>query len=122
MQKTDMFYGAPPYIFEKARMLRKTMTGTEQMLWQCLKKKQLKGYKFRRQHPISRFIADFYCHSVRLVVELDGGFHNLKGQKYQDLKRSEDLTRLGITVIRFTNKQVEKDIDAVLRSIRDHLP
>lgn len=68
-----MFYGAPPYIFEKARKLRETMTPAEQILWKYLKKRQLKGCKFRRQHPLSEFIADFYCHSLKLVIEVDGG-------------------------------------------------
>ena len=122
MQRPKMFYGAPPYIFEKARELRKTMTSTERILWQRLKKKQLRGYKFRRQHPIATYVVDFYCHSVKLVVELDGGFHNLKEQKHQDQKRSDDLNGFGITVIRFTNDQVIQDIEGELKSIGACLP
>lgn len=74
MNKPAMFYGAPPHIFEKARELRKRTTPAEQKLWEHLKKKQLKGYRFRRQHPIFNFIADFYCHSAKLVIEVMAAF------------------------------------------------
>lgn len=62
MQRLPMFYGAEPHIFKKARELSKSMTPSKKLLWEQLKKRKLKGYRFRRQHPISKFIADFYYH------------------------------------------------------------
>lgn len=73
-----LFYGASPEIFRRAEILRNNMTGAEQMLWDKINYKQLKGYRFRRQHPINRFIADFYCHKAKLVIELDGNIHDKK--------------------------------------------
>lgn len=117
MQKPTMFFGAPPHVFEKARELRKTMTPAEKMLWNYLQKRKLMGYRFRRQHPLSEFIADFYCHTAKLVIEVDGGIHKLYRQKEYDIKRSEELNRFGITVIRFTNEEIENDINTVLKRI-----
>ena len=64
----SMFYNAPATIFENARLLRRNMTEAEKLLWKRLRKKQL-GVRFKAQHPIERFIADFYCHSARLVID-----------------------------------------------------
>jgi very-short-patch-repair endonuclease len=77
----SMFYNAKPHIFEKAKILRKNMTETEQKLWEELNGKKMLGLRFRPQHPIDIFIADFYCHLIKLVVEIDGGFHKLKEKK-----------------------------------------
>ena len=73
-----MFYGAKPIIFERARELRKNQTVPEKKLWTILCKKQIMGMRFRRQHPINIFIADFYCHTLKLVVEIDGSDHRRK--------------------------------------------
>ena len=117
MQKPPMFYGAPPHIFKKARELRSSMTTSETVLWERLKKRQLNGYKFRRQHPIAEFIADFYCHSAKLVIEVDGGIHETKERKEYDIQRTGELNKLGVTVIRFTNEEVANSIDRVLAKI-----
>jgi very-short-patch-repair endonuclease len=74
--KKSMYYGAKPETFEAARILRENMTLFEKLLWERLKLKQICGVRFRRQHPIDFFIADFYCHEARLVVEIDGEMHN----------------------------------------------
>ncbi len=66
---------------ELCRQFRKHPTTTEEMLWQCLRNRRLQGLKFRRQHPIGRYIADFYCHEHKLVAEADGGIHMKKDQK-----------------------------------------
>lgn len=116
-----MFYGAPPHIFEKARELRKRMTPAEQKLWERLKKKQINGNRFRRQHPISNFIADFYCHSAKLIIEVDGGIHSIEEQKEYDVQRSEKLNRLGVAVIRFTNKEIEEQLETVIADIAARL-
>ncbi|HEX6982251.1 MAG TPA: endonuclease domain-containing protein [Balneolaceae bacterium] len=120
MERLPMFYGAPPHIFEKARELRKTMTEAENVLWERLKKKQL-GYRFRRQHPLSEFIADFYCHAAKLVIEVEGCIHELEKQKDYDLERTKELESFGITVLRFTNEQVENEIEDVLNNIKLYL-
>ena len=112
-----MFYGAPPHIFKKARELRKNMTEAEKQLWERLKKRQLRGFKFRRQHPLAVFIVDFYCHSAHLVVEVDGGFHEKKEYKEYDAMRTEELDTFGLTTIRFTNEEVEHHINEVLKQI-----
>lgn len=116
-----MFYGAPPQIFERAKELRNNMTSAEQLLWERLNKNQLKGYRFRRQHPISNFIADFYCHSAKLVVEVDGSIHEEKDRKKYDEVRTEELNKFGVTVIRFSNKEVEKQIEKVIADISNRL-
>ncbi len=71
----EMFYGAGPEIFAKAKILRQKMTTAEKLLWQRLKENQL-GYRFKPQHPIDIFIADFYCHALKLVIEVDGQIHD----------------------------------------------
>ena len=120
-----MFYGAPPYLFEYARELRNNPTCAENLLWKKLRNNQLE-VKFRRQHPISDYIVDFYCHKLKLVVEIDGGYHLTRDQKKYDKYRAEDLSELGITIIRFTNDQVENDIKKVLNElefqIANHTP
>jgi very-short-patch-repair endonuclease len=70
-----MYFGAKPSIFRAAYILRKTMTVPESLLWEKLKSKQINGLRFRRQHPIDIFIADFYCDKAKLVVEIDGEIH-----------------------------------------------
>lgn len=114
----DMFYGAKTVIFHNAGKLRKNMTEAEKMLWNRLNKSQL-GVRFKAQHPIDIFIADFYCHRHKLVIELDGGIHE-KQQEYDEW-RTDELKYLGIKVIRFTNNEVFKDIDGVVEKIKSAL-
>jgi len=113
-----MFYGAKPKTFENAKSLRSSMTEAEKELWKHLKGKQLNGLRFRRQHPINMFIADFYCHKAKLVVEIDGGMHLRKENKEWDEGRTAEMERFGITVIRFTNQQVMKSIEFVISEIK----
>jgi len=114
-----MYYGAKPVTFEAARILRENMTQYEKLLWDRLKQKQVCGLRFRRQHPIDFFIADFYCHEVRLVVEIDGEIHN--DQKEYDDGRSAEMERYLIKVIRFTNSEVEKQLDDVVKRIENEV-
>ncbi|MGC1241070.1 MAG: endonuclease domain-containing protein [Chryseosolibacter sp.] len=79
------------------------------------------GYKFRRQHPIADFIADFYCHECKLIVELDGEYHDDIGQKQYDEGRTYELNELKVKVIRFTNREVFDHIAFVLDEISAHL-
>ncbi|MGO2358381.1 MAG: endonuclease domain-containing protein [Mesonia sp.] len=116
----SMFKGAPPGSFKKARILRQNMTKAEKFLWRYLKNGKLSAYKFRRQHPIHLFIVDFYCHSLKLVIEVDGAYHNYEEQKLKDKERSELLKFQDLKVIRFTNQQVLNSIDFVLEEIRTY--
>lgn len=117
----NLHYGASKNIIDKANELRKNMTSTEMLLWQKLNKHQLKGFKFRRQHPINIFIADFYCHQLKLVIEIDGGYHNTKEQVEYDNNRTAELERFGITVIRFTNEEIQSDINSVTCKIEEYI-
>jgi very-short-patch-repair endonuclease len=113
----EMYYGATSETIGKAKALRKNMTKAEELLWERLNKKQILGLRFRRQHPINIFIADFYCHAARIVVELDGEIHEIPENKEYDIAREEELKKFGIEVIRFKNYEVLNNIDFVISSI-----
>ena len=113
-----VFYGASPLIFKRASELRKRMTETEKTLWSALRRKKRKGYKFRRQHPMSIYIADFYCHQLKLVIEIDGGYHLKKEIKEKDEKRTKNLLNLGVVVLCFTNNQITHSLSQVLNEIK----
>ena len=115
--KVSMFYNAKPLIFARAKQLRKQMTSSELKIWELLKGSKMLGLRFRAQHPIDIFIADFYCHSLKLVLEIDGGIHKSKDQSEYDVGRTGELNNLGIQVVRFTNEEIEKDIDQVRKRI-----
>ena len=115
--QVSMFYNAKPHVFEKAKALRSSMTISEQYLWEQLKGKKILGLRFRPQHPIDIFIADFYCHSLKLVIEIDGGIHKNNDQKKYDIGREAELSDLGIEVIRFTNEEVINHIKEVVDEI-----
>ncbi|RIJ48238.1 endonuclease domain-containing protein [Maribellus luteus] len=116
--KVSMFYGAKAHIFEKAKFLRKNMTKAEMLLWERLKGKKVLGLRFRPQHPIDIFVADFYCHPVKLVIEVDGGIHKSKEQNEYDIGRTGELNYWGIEVIRFTNEEIEENIYKVIEIIK----
>jgi very-short-patch-repair endonuclease len=120
--KIQMFYGATPENFTRARELRKNETVAEKKLWTELKKKKIRGFRFRRQHPIKHFIVDFYCHKANLVIEVDGSIHNLEYYREYDILKERELKQLGIKVLRFTNKQILFEIDHVLKEIMGNLP
>ena len=114
----SMYYNATISIRDKAQTLKANETKAEKVLWQYLKAKQIDGFKFRRQHAIEIFIADFYCHSLKLVIELDGEIHNTKENKEHDKSRTYELEKYGITVIRFTNNEIFTNIEAVIKQIK----
>ena len=116
-----IYLGASPVLIKLAKELRKKMTPVERLLWKRLKKKQLAEFKFRRQHPILNYIVDFYCYSKKLVIEVDGGYHNQLHQQEQDAERSQGLATHGIKIIRFTNEEVENNIDTVIKQIEEYL-
>jgi very-short-patch-repair endonuclease len=80
-------------------------------------KEQFPKYKFRRQHPISIYIADFYCNKIKLVIEIDGSIHDSEEAKLNDKRRQQDLEDLNLMVIRFTNDQVKNEIESVIEMI-----
>ena len=119
--KDNFYFGATEEIIKRARMLRKTMTKAEVKLWKYLCKKQLNDIRFRRQHPISRFIVDFYCHSLKLVIEIDGEVHQQEIQQERDENRTYELQELGLTVVRFDNQMVLNNISKVLKEIEKYI-
>jgi very-short-patch-repair endonuclease len=114
----NLHRGASSNLFGLAKQNRQSMTAAEEILWHRLRSNKL-GCKFRRQHPISKFIADFYCASHKLVIEIDGEYH--AQQKQADLERDDYLNSLNIKVIRFTNEQVIENLDIVLKEIQQTL-
>ena len=117
LHNTGMWKGASKETFRKARILRENMTEPEKMLWERLSKNQIEGLKFRRQHPILFYIADFYCHALHLIIEIDGGYHDTIEQKVKDDERTEHLKSNGITLIRFSNEEVLNNMDGVIEEI-----
>ena len=101
----------------RARALRKAQTDAEALLWRSLRRRNLMGVKFRRQHPVEGFIADFYCGEARLIVELDGGGHAEGEQVRRDDQRTRVLERAGIRVLRFWNTDVLQNLDGVMQVI-----
>lgn len=113
----EFYYGASAETKAKAKELRGRITSSEKLLWNKLRNRQIKGLKFRRQHPVDIFILDFYCHEIKLAIEVDGGIHLSSQQKEWDDNRSYELKELGINVIRFANEQVMNDVDLVVEDI-----
>ena len=99
-----------------ARHLRKNLTDAEQHLWRHLRLRQIDGHKFRRQHPLGHYIADFVCVECKLIVEVDGGQH--AGQLAQDATRTAWLEAHGYRVLRFWNNEVLGNIAGVLERVR----
>ena len=112
-----MFYGAGSDIFENAKFLRNNQTQAEKRLWNLINKNKL-GVKFRRQHPVSIYIVDFYCHKLKLVIEVDGGYHLDKEQKNQDDIRTMELEQLGLKVIRFTNEEIFENSNGIIDRLK----
>jgi very-short-patch-repair endonuclease len=104
------------HLKELARELRKNSTLSEVLLWDCLKRKQMMGYDFHRQKPLDRYIVDFFCNELMLAIEIDGDSHDNKEE--EDEYRQKRLEALGIQFLRFSDKQVENNLDGVLRDIK----
>ena len=117
-QSDNMWKGASPQNFSNAKKLRENQTEAEENLWLAVKDNQVEGYKFRRQHPLSIYIADFYCHALKLVIEIDGGYHLDEEQQLLDKKRTADLEFQGLNVIRFTNEEIIFKLPEVIDKIK----
>lgn len=119
MKKT-MFFGAGNFIFERAKELRKNLTSAELVLWSYLKQSPL-GCKFRRQHPLGIYIVDFYCHKLKLVIEVDGWIHSEVEVAKADSKREEIIRAEGLDVLRFRNEEIEKNLELVITEIENYI-
>lgn len=120
---------APRAIIEFARELRQEQTPAEELLWQRVRGRKLGGLKINRQFPIvvpqymhasNYFVADFYCHQKKLVIELDGKIHLTKYNSQHDENRTAELKKLGLRVLRISNEEVLNDMDNVLKKILEY--
>ena len=112
----NLHKGANGKLFEFAKQLRRQATDAEVALWKEIRNGN--GLKFRRQHPLNNFIADFYCHEKNLVIELDGSIHHIELIAAKDVERTIQLRELGIIVIRFENCEVMENMKSVLERIK----
>ncbi len=115
-KKDGVFNQANYLLFELAKDLRRNITDTETILWGYLKA-GVQNFKFRRQHPIGIYIVDFYCHKLKLIIEIDGSIHNVASVKENDIRRENDLINWGYKIVRFSNNRVMKGLDIVLAEI-----
>lgn len=106
-----------PKLKDNSRALRTNMTDAEQALWHRVRRKQIRGVQFYRQKPLLSFIVDFYCPAAKLVIELDGSQHFETEHQAKDQERDEALAGFGLHVLRFDNRQVLLETDAVLNVI-----
>lgn len=102
-----------------ARELRKEQTSEEAIVWEQLRNRKFMDLKFRRQHVIEGFVVDFYCHQLRIAIEIDGAVHNK--QKDYDALRQMLIESKDIRFIRVTNDEVHRDINILLKRIKENL-
>ena len=121
--KANYCYSDPalyPILKEHAKRMRNQPTEAERTLWMFLQQSKL-GEPFRRQYILATNIADFVCLPARLVVEVDGGYHDAIRQQYHDKLRTDEIERLGFRLIRFTNEEVMTNINNVLETIKNNI-
>lgn len=106
-------------LLSKARVLRSNMTRAEIILWSRLRSKKVNGYKFRRQQPLFEYVVDFYCHELKLIIEVDGEIHSEKTR--YDSKRDNILKINGYHILRFTNFEVETAVDSTINKIISYI-
>ncbi|MFE3869585.1 endonuclease domain-containing protein [Flavobacterium sp. LS2P90] len=110
-----------PKLKEFARQLRNNSTETEIFLWLKLKGKQMYGYDFHRQKPIDNFILDFFCYELMLGIEVDGYSHEFLEVYSKDCIKEKRMNEFGITILRFSDEQVLKDMENVIRAIESYI-
>jgi very-short-patch-repair endonuclease len=108
-------------ISNNARKLRASPTNAERILWRALRDRRFADHKFRRQHPINRYIADFVCIQKKLIIEIDGATHSTARAEARDAERTRILESLGLHVVRVTNLDVYKNLEGVIEMIADNL-
>lgn len=106
---------------EFSRKLRNNSTLGEILLWQKLRAGKMMNYTFSRQKPLSRYVVDFYCKPLNLVIEVDGSYHDEDEQKVKDEKRQQLLEEMGLNLLRFSEQQVRRDMDFVLKAIKNYI-
>jgi very-short-patch-repair endonuclease len=104
---------------ERARSLRRDMTDAEKSVWRIWRSYQIDGHRFRRQVPLGRYIADFVCHDARLIIEIDGGQHQVSAP--QEAERTRFLQDQGYRVLRFWNNEVQSNLEGVRATIAENL-
>ncbi len=117
----NLFKGANAKQFEFSKELRQRHTKPEEIIWELLRNRKLNGLKFRRQHPILNYIADFYCHEIKLVIEIDGKIHNSQENKDYDNERNKELKEEGVTTLRFSNEEVLNELPNVLKKLKNFI-
>ena len=103
------------------KTLRKRATGAEKILWQFLKRRQIEGCKFRRQHGIGRYVVDFYCPELSLVIEVDGASHDSEEAHMRDARRQQEIEQHDITVLRIRDEVVRYDIHSAIEKVRSEV-
>ena len=104
-------------LVSNARVLRNNMTKAEIILWSRLREKKINGYKFRRQQPVFDYIVDFYCHELKLIIEVDGEIHSLPEKINYDSKRENILKINGFHILRLSNLEIETELDSTINKI-----
>ena len=105
----------------KARELRNKMTSCEMLLWERIRMRKIEGYKFRRQQPVLNYIADFYCHELKLIIEVDGGSHSSPERAEYDRKRERILNLNGYKIFHLSNKDIETNLNASLQKLKSYI-
>jgi very-short-patch-repair endonuclease len=108
------------YLEPFRKTLRKNLTNAEAFFWNQIKTRKFHNLKFRRQHSIKNYIVDYYCAQHQLIIELDGEYHNDPEQHDKDLRRDEELQKMGFTVLRYENKYVFEELEHVLNDVKQH--
>ena len=121
MLSNPMYFDTSIEMLDRAHSLRLNYTDSEDMLWQIVRNRQIGGLKFRRQHALGKFVADFYCHEAQLILEVDGGIHLSASQKEKDSDKTFELESIGLKIIRFTNNEVKFKQDIVKNKILDFI-
>jgi very-short-patch-repair endonuclease len=117
MPESETTHSFLPAVLQRSRDFRHPLTSAEAKVWQAVRNRQL-GFKFRRQHPMGRFITDFYCAEARLVIEIDGDTHAAPDQAAYDSARTAWLEERGYKVVRFQAWEVDRNLEGVLEAIR----
>ena len=117
---SSMYFGASKELILFSRHLRQHMTPAEQVLWEHIRKKSL-GHKFRNQHALYKYVVDFFCFELLLIIEVDGTIHTLTEVALNDKDRENNLLSLGLHIIRFTNEQIFTDINQVLNDLKNFI-
>ena len=108
-----------PHLRGTAKRMRSGMTEAERRFWHAIRARRFHGLVFRRQVPIAGYIADFVCHDIKLIVEIDGGQHSADAAMRDDATRTSDLAKEGYRLVRFWNNDVTENLDGVLVRLRE---